>query len=122
MHFTDCLSPALQAHITPVPEARQHQTLLAGMPLLLECEVSVPEASTCWYQDGNPVALDNSALVVQSEGCIRRLLIPSVCSSDSGTYKCDVGDDAVSFTVTVDGEWRRKILARAKKVLSHRVT
>ncbi|KAJ6665562.1 hypothetical protein lerEdw1_003405 [Lerista edwardsae] len=93
---------ALQVHITPVPEARQHQTLLAGMPLLLECEVSVPDAPTCWYKDGNPVTLDNGALVVQSEGCIRRLLIPSVCSLDSGTYKCDVGDDAISFTVTVD--------------------
>ncbi|XP_066467658.1 obscurin-like protein 1 isoform X2 [Tiliqua scincoides] len=91
-----------EVHITPVPETRRLQTLLAGMPLLLECEVSVPDAPTCWYKDGNPVALDKGALVVQSEGCIRRLSVASVCNLDSGTYTCDVGDDAVSFTVTVD--------------------
>lgn len=98
-----------------MPEARRLQTLLAGMPLLLECEVSVPDAPTCWYKDGNPVALDTGALAVQSEECVRRLLIPSVSSLDSGTYTCDVGDDAVSFTVTVDGKWRKKYLRQGKE-------
>ncbi|XP_060628767.2 obscurin-like protein 1 isoform X2 [Anolis sagrei] len=89
-------------HITPVPEARRLRTLLAGMPLVLECEVSTPDACTFWFKEGNPVSLDDGALLVQSEGCIRRLLIPSVSSLDSGTYTCDVGDDAITFRVTVD--------------------
>ncbi|XP_053139183.1 obscurin-like protein 1 isoform X2 [Hemicordylus capensis] len=94
---------AAQVHITPVPEARRLRTLLAAMPLSLECEVSVPDAPTCWFKDGNPVALgDDGTLVVHAEGCTRRLLIPSVRSLDSGTYTCDVGDDAISFTVAVD--------------------
>ncbi|KAL8182982.1 UNVERIFIED_CONTAM: hypothetical protein K2H54_010625 [Gekko kuhli] len=72
------------------------------MPLVLECEVSVPDATIRWLKDGNPLASEDSALAVQSEGNIRRLLIPSACSLDAGTYTCDAGDDVVSFTVTVD--------------------
>ncbi|KAJ7346024.1 hypothetical protein JRQ81_001974 [Phrynocephalus forsythii] len=93
---------APQVRITPVPEARRLRTVVAGMPLLLECEVSVPDAPVFWFKEGNPVAMDDSALVVQSEGGIRRLLIPSVCSLDSGTYTCDAGDDAITFSVSVD--------------------
>uniref|UniRef100_A0A8D2LTB0 Obscurin-like protein 1 n=1 Tax=Varanus komodoensis TaxID=61221 RepID=A0A8D2LTB0_VARKO len=91
-------------HITPVPEARRSRALLAGMPLLLECEVSIPDAPVCWFKEGNPVALDGGGLVVQSEGYMRKLLISSVCSSDSGMYTCDAGDDSISFMVTVDDE------------------
>uniref|UniRef100_A0A8C6VCB6 Obscurin-like protein 1 n=1 Tax=Naja naja TaxID=35670 RepID=A0A8C6VCB6_NAJNA len=88
-------------HITPVPEARRLRTLLPGMPLLLECELSMRDVPVCWLKDGNPIALDNGACV-QSEGYIHKLLIPSVCSLDSGTYICDARDDAISFTVAVE--------------------
>lgn len=96
--------PAPQVRITPVPEARRLRTVVAGMPLLLECEVSVPEAPVFWFKEGNPVAMGDRALGAQSEGCIRRLWIPSVGSVDAGTYTCDAGDDAITFSVTVDGE------------------
>uniref|UniRef100_A0ABM5F7Q2 Obscurin-like protein 1 isoform X2 n=1 Tax=Pogona vitticeps TaxID=103695 RepID=A0ABM5F7Q2_9SAUR len=93
---------APQVRITPVPEARRLRSVVAGMPLVLECEVSVPDAPVFWFKEGTPVAVGDSALVVQSEGCIRRLLIPAVCSLDSGTYTCDAGDDAITFSVVVD--------------------
>uniref|UniRef100_A0A670YQC2 Obscurin-like protein 1 n=1 Tax=Pseudonaja textilis TaxID=8673 RepID=A0A670YQC2_PSETE len=98
---------APRVHITPVPEARRLRTLLPGMPLLLECELSMPDVPVCWLKDGNPIALDNGACV-QSEGYIHKLLIPSVCSLDSGTYICDARDDAISFTVAVEGKWKEK--------------
>ncbi|XP_062972899.1 obscurin-like protein 1 isoform X2 [Elgaria multicarinata webbii] len=113
---------APQVHITPVPEARRLRALLAGMPLLLECEVSVPDAPVFWFKEGNPVGLDDGALTVQSEGCIRRLLIPLVCSSDSGTYTCDAGSDAISFMVTVDEPPLKVIHSNAEEAHAYQVS
>nr|XP_028596729.1 obscurin-like protein 1 isoform X1 [Podarcis muralis] len=113
---------APQVHITPVPEARRHRTLTAGMPLLLECEVSIPDTPINWFKEGNPVALDDSRVGVQTEGRIHRLLISSVCSLDSGTYTCDAGDDAISFTVTVDEPPVRVVHSNAEEAHTYQVT
>ncbi|XP_077176934.1 obscurin-like protein 1 isoform X2 [Paroedura picta] len=112
---------APQVHITPVPEARRQRALLAGMPLALECEVSTPDGTVCWLKDGSPVALDDRVCAVQSEGNIRRLLIPSVCSVDSGTYTCDAGADAINFTVTVDEPPVRAVHSNAQEAHAYQV-
>ncbi|XP_067393755.1 obscurin-like protein 1 [Emydura macquarii macquarii] len=91
---------APQVRIAPVPEAQRRRELLAGLPLLLECEVSTPDAPVRWLKDGEAVPTDDG-IAVQSEGCARRLFIRFAGPSDSGTYTCDAGEDAVSFTVTV---------------------
>ncbi|XP_065607381.1 LOW QUALITY PROTEIN: obscurin-like protein 1 [Cyrtonyx montezumae] len=91
---------APQAHIAPVPEARRLRELLAGLPLLLECEVSPAGAPVCWLKDGEAV-VPGETLGIQADGCWRRLHIPTAVPSDSGTYTCDAGDDTVSFVVTV---------------------
>ncbi|XP_032067800.1 obscurin-like protein 1 [Thamnophis elegans] len=85
-----------------VAEAQCFQTILAGMPLLLECQVSTPDASVQWLKDGDPVLMDENSLIVKSEGCLRRLLINSACLLDSGTYTCCTADETVDFTVTVE--------------------
>lgn len=95
--------PAPQARIAPVPEAQQLRELLAGLPLLLECEVSPAGVPVCWLKDGEAV-VPSESLGIQAEGCWRRLHIPTAVPSDSGTYTCDAGDDTVSFVVTVSGE------------------
>ncbi|KAM6307131.1 obscurin-like protein 1 [Aegotheles albertisi] len=91
---------APQVHITPVPEAEQLREVPAGLPVLLECQVSPPDAPVHWLKDGEAVPLDD-VIAVQAEGCVRRLLLRSADPSDTGTYTCDTGDDAVSFVVTV---------------------
>ncbi|XP_039553079.1 obscurin-like protein 1 isoform X1 [Passer montanus] len=91
---------APQVHIAPVSEAERLQKVPAGMPVLLECQVSTPDAPVCWLKDGRAVPLDD-VIAVQAEGCVRRLLLRSACPSDTGVYTCDAGDDAVSFVVTV---------------------
>ncbi|XP_053900714.1 obscurin-like protein 1 isoform X2 [Malaclemys terrapin pileata] len=91
---------APQVCIAPVPEAQRRPELLAGLPLLLECEVSTPDAPVRWLKDGEAVSSDD-IVVLQAEGCARRLFIRSARPSDSGTYTCDAGEDALSFTVTV---------------------
>ncbi|XP_009994582.1 PREDICTED: obscurin-like protein 1 [Chaetura pelagica] len=89
-----------QVHITPVPEAEQLREVPVGLPVLLECQVSPPDAPVCWLKDGEAVPLDG-VIAVQAEGCVRRLLLRSAAPSDTGTYTCNTGDDAVSFVVTV---------------------
>ncbi|XP_059708906.1 obscurin-like protein 1 isoform X2 [Haemorhous mexicanus] len=91
---------APQVHIAPVSEAERLRKVPAGMPVLLECQVSTPDAPVCWLKDGKAVPLDD-IIAVQAEGCVRRLLLRSACPSDTGVYTCDTGDDAVTFVVTV---------------------
>ncbi|KAI6065124.1 Obscurin-like protein 1 isoform X1 [Aix galericulata] len=92
--------PAPPARIAPVPEAQRLQEVLVGLPVLLECEVSPEGAPVRWLKDGEAVE-PSETLAIQSEGCLRRLHIPTAALSDSGTYTCDAGDDAASFRVTV---------------------
>ncbi|XP_038278473.1 obscurin-like protein 1 [Dermochelys coriacea] len=98
--FYNITVTAPQVRIAPVPEAQRLRELLAGLPLLLECEVSTPDAPVRWLKDGEAVPSDN-VVTLQAEGCTRRLCIRSARPSDAGTYTCDVGEDALSFTVTV---------------------
>ncbi|XP_019409093.1 PREDICTED: obscurin-like protein 1 [Crocodylus porosus] len=91
---------APQVRIVAVPEAQRVQTLPAGLPLLLECEVSRPDAPVHWLKDGEAVP-GGDAITIQAEGCMRRLLVRSACPLHSGTYACDTGDDVVTFAVTV---------------------
>ncbi|NXW66604.1 OBSL1 protein, partial [Eurystomus gularis] len=91
---------APQVHITPVPEPQQLQEVLAGLPVLLECQVSPPDAPVHWLKDGKAVG-PSEVLAICSEGCWQRLHIPTAALSDSGMYTCHAGDDAASFRVTV---------------------
>ncbi|XP_039926012.1 obscurin-like protein 1 [Hirundo rustica] len=91
---------APQVHIAPVSEAERLRKVPAGMPVLLECQVSSADAPVSWLKDGQALPLDD-VIAVQAEGCVRRLLLRSACPSDTGVYTCDAGDDAVSFVVTV---------------------
>ncbi|NXQ92953.1 OBSL1 protein, partial [Sagittarius serpentarius] len=91
---------APQVHIAPVPKAQQLREVLAGLPVLLECQVSPPDAPIRWLKDGEAV-VPTEVLAVHSEGCSRRLHIPAAAPSDSGMYTCDARDHAVSFRVTV---------------------
>uniref|UniRef100_A0A672UIB6 Obscurin like cytoskeletal adaptor 1 n=1 Tax=Strigops habroptila TaxID=2489341 RepID=A0A672UIB6_STRHB len=97
-----CLS-APQVCIAPVPEAERLREVPMGLPVLLECQVSHPDAPVHWLKDGEAVPPDD-IIAVQAEGCVRRLLLRSAGPSDTGVYTCDAGDDAVSFVVTVTGE------------------
>ncbi|XP_064307499.1 obscurin-like protein 1 [Phalacrocorax carbo] len=91
---------APQVCIAPVPEAELLREVPSGLPVLLECQVSPPGAPVHWLKDGEAVPLDD-VIAVQAEGCVRRLLLRSAGPLDTGTYTCDAGDDAVSFSVSV---------------------
>ncbi|NXW15163.1 OBSL1 protein, partial [Circaetus pectoralis] len=94
---------APQVRIAPVPKAQQLREVLVGLTVLLECQVSPPDAPVRWLKDGEAV-VPTEVLAIHSEGCSRRLHIPAAAASDSGMYTCDAGDHAASFRVTVSGE------------------
>ncbi|NXI43341.1 OBSL1 protein, partial [Galbula dea] len=91
---------APQVRIAPVPEAQQLQEVVAGQPMLLECQVSPLDAPVHWLKDGK-VVVPTEFLAIHSDGCLRRLHVPTATLSDSGVYTCDARDDAVNFRVTV---------------------
>ncbi|XP_069838691.1 obscurin-like protein 1 isoform X2 [Dendropsophus ebraccatus] len=71
-----------------------------GEPMVLSCEVSRENARVRWYKDGVELE-DSDDIVVESNGQIRRLVIHSAQTQDSGEYVCDAGDDAVFYSVLV---------------------
>nr|XP_033803029.1 obscurin-like protein 1 isoform X2 [Geotrypetes seraphini] len=91
---------APQVSIMQIPEEERRKTVVSGQSLLLECEVSSPEAPVHWFRDGQEV-LPSDTVSIQSEGKKRNLLISCPCPEDSGMYKCDALDDTMTFTVEV---------------------
>ncbi|XP_040842367.1 obscurin-like protein 1 isoform X2 [Ochotona curzoniae] len=68
--------------------------------VVLTCELCRPWAEVRWTKDGEQV-VESPALLLQKEDTVRRLVLPSVQLEDSGEYRCEIEDEAASFTVTV---------------------
>ncbi|KAM4870792.1 obscurin-like protein 1 isoform X3 [Urocitellus parryii] len=68
--------------------------------VVLMCELSREDAPVRWYKDGLEVE-ESEALVLESDGRYRRLVLPAAQPADGGEFVCDVGDDSAFFTVTV---------------------
>lgn len=70
--------------------------------VVLMCELSREDAPVRWYKDGLEVE-ESEALVLESDGPRRRLVLPAAQPEDGGEFVCDAGDDSAFFTVTVTG-------------------
>lgn len=70
--------------------------------VVLMCELSREDAPVRWYKDGLEVE-ESEALVLESDGPHRRLVLPAAQPEDGGEFVCDAGDDSAFFTVTVTG-------------------
>lgn len=75
----------------------------AGEPIVLETEVSRPNAVVKWWLNGSEI-MESSNVTMTAEGLIHRLTIHSPTPEDSGKYSCDVIDDKMDFHVTVTGK------------------
>ena len=56
-----------------------------------------------WFKDGRLLE-DDERYVEEAEGTFRSLVILNTELSDSGTFLLDVGDDSITFQLTVEGE------------------
>ncbi|XP_062862340.1 obscurin-like protein 1 isoform X2 [Trichomycterus rosablanca] len=90
---------------TPLPESARTKSIGRGMPLVLQCEVSDPYAPVRWFKDGIELRTENG-LVIQSEDCIRRLVVPTAEVCHTGAYDCEAMDDHVKFKVHVKAAQR----------------
>lgn len=78
-------------------------TFLVSDDIVLECELSRSTAAAKWYKDGRHVEGDDR-FCEEEEGAYRSLVILNAELGDSGKYLMDVGDDSISFQVTVEGK------------------
>lgn len=75
----------------------------AGEPIVLETEVSRPNAVVKWWLNGREI-VESSNVTMTADGFIHRLTIHSPNPEDSGKYSCDAIDDKIDFHVAVTGK------------------
>ncbi|XP_026861476.2 obscurin-like protein 1 isoform X4 [Electrophorus electricus] len=108
-------APALNQVLAPLSETARNKSIENGMPLVLQCEIADPEAPVCWYKDGIQLESKNG-LVIQSEDCIRRLVVPTAEFCHSGVYHCKTMDNVINFKVYVkDAQTESSTIPEIKK-------
>ncbi|KAK2917478.1 obscurin-like protein 1a [Channa argus] len=86
----------------PLPELDKNKRVHTGDTIVLYCEVSHPLAKVSWFKDGKELNVTDG-LSIQSDGNMRRIVIPSADASRSGVYTCKTSEDDVEFNVDVAG-------------------
>ncbi|XP_055070972.2 obscurin isoform X13 [Misgurnus anguillicaudatus] len=96
--FVDVKAPPVT--FAYISEDDLHRNIVEQDNLLLYCEVSRSDAVAQWYKDGVEIKSTDNVLI-EVENIVRRLIILSAQLSDSGTYTCRAGDNALIFKVNV---------------------
>nr|XP_055070971.1 obscurin-like protein 1 isoform X13 [Misgurnus anguillicaudatus] len=96
--FVDVKAPPVT--FAYISEDDLHRNIVEQDNLLLYCEVSRSDAVAQWYKDGVEIKSTDNVLI-EVENVVRRLIILSAQLSDSGTYTCRAGDNALIFKVNV---------------------
>ncbi|XP_074514165.1 obscurin isoform X1 [Sebastes fasciatus] len=78
----------------------EHHILVAGDDLILECEVSRPNATVQWLWNGEKLKPD-TRIKIDSYDVVRKLVLSGLRPSDSGKYICDAVDDKLTTIVEV---------------------
>uniref|UniRef100_A0A667Z7N4 Obscurin like cytoskeletal adaptor 1b n=1 Tax=Myripristis murdjan TaxID=586833 RepID=A0A667Z7N4_9TELE len=86
-------------------EADQKKTVMAGCPIVLQCELSDPSGQVYWYKDGSNL-LPQNGVDIRSNGNLRSLVIQSAEQAHSGVYRCEAKDDDIQFTVEVKERYK----------------
>lgn len=86
-----------------IPDAERNQTIQAGCPIVLQCELSDPSAQVYWYKDGSKL-LPQSGVDILTDGLTRTLIVQSAEFFHSGLYSCKTKGDAIMFSVDVKGD------------------
>lgn len=72
--------------------------------MVLDCEVSRPNAEVSWKKSGEEME-ESSNLTIVEDGVIRQLTIHSLTLEDAGQYVCDAKDDVMDFQVKIKGKY-----------------
>ncbi|KAG8223454.1 hypothetical protein J437_LFUL001947 [Ladona fulva] len=68
---------------------------------VLEVVLSAPDAEVTWHKDGEELVEDESRVIFEKEGPVRKLLIRSTSVHDEGEYTCVLGEQECTAEVTV---------------------
>ena len=82
--------------------------MVAGDDLILACEVSRANAPVKWYCNDRLLD-DDSRTCIENYGTLRKLIISSIQSSDSGKYVCDAVDDKMVTIIRIQGKPRASV-------------
>lgn len=82
---------------------------MAGDDLILECEVSCPNATVQWLCNGKILKPDSRVKIDRCD-VVRKLVLSGLQPSDSGTYVCDAIDDQLVTVVEVQGQFNFETL------------
>ncbi|CAL8307260.1 unnamed protein product [Merluccius merluccius] len=85
---------------SPGGDSGGHRESFSGEPVVLEVQVSRPNAAVRWLLDGREIQAGANVTIAE-DGPIRRLTVLSPALGDSGKYTCDAGDDVMDFQVKV---------------------
>lgn len=96
--------PAPPVKILRRSEIKRNVRSLVSDEVVLECELSRANGVAKWYKDNCRVEGDER-YCEEEEGTFRSLVILNAELGDSGEYFLDVGDDSISFQVTVEGRF-----------------
>uniref|UniRef100_A0A8C4E6N2 Obscurin like cytoskeletal adaptor 1b n=1 Tax=Dicentrarchus labrax TaxID=13489 RepID=A0A8C4E6N2_DICLA len=91
---------AIPVTYSTIFDVERTKSLEAGKLLELECEVADSTVPVYWYKDGVKLFPQND-WDIQSNGTLRRLIIPSAEVLHSGLYSCETSDDTMHFTVDI---------------------
>ncbi|XP_068185377.1 obscurin-like protein 1 isoform X2 [Antennarius striatus] len=86
--------------LSALSEADQKQTVVAGSPISLQCELSDSTGQVSWYKDGTKL-LPQTGIDLQTEGTLRSLVVQSAEQGHTGIYRCESKDDDIQFAVEV---------------------
>ncbi|KAM6945398.1 obscurin-like protein 1a [Aplochiton taeniatus] len=101
IHFQVKVSEA-PVYIVRRSEVKTELRSLISDDIVLECELSRPNAVATWHRDGRRIQGDDERFCEEEEGAFRSLVILNAELEDSGEYVLQAGEDhSITFHVTV---------------------
>ncbi|AWP12793.1 putative obscurin-like protein 1 [Scophthalmus maximus] len=94
---------------------QEQHILVAGDDLVLECEVSRPNATVQWLWNGEILKPD-PRVKIDSYDVVRKLVLSGLQPSDSGKYICDAIDDRLITIVEVQGPRVVEFIAELRNI------
>ncbi|KAM4561050.1 obscurin-like protein 1 [Fundulus diaphanus] len=95
----------------------EHHVMVAGDDLILECEVSRPNAAVEWIRNGE-ILKPSDRINIDSYDVVRKLVLSGLQASDSGEYVCDATDDKLVTIVEVQDPPAKFLNKKAKNNIS----
>ncbi|XP_017158797.1 obscurin-like protein 1 isoform X14 [Poecilia reticulata] len=95
----------------------EHHVMVTGDDLILECEVSRPNADVEWTRNGEALQ-PSDRIRIDSYGVVRKFVLSGLQPSDSGEYVCEAIDDKLVTVVEVQDPPAKFLNKKGKNKMS----